>query len=39
MDNLNDAIEVLLLNDGESVEQFYEEVQREIEKYKNKEKN
>ena len=37
MDNLNDAIEVLLLNDGESVEQFYEEVQ--IEKYKNKEKN
>lgn len=39
MDNLNDAIEVLLLNDGESVEQFYEEVQREMEKYKNKEKN
>ena len=39
MNNLNDAIEVLLLDEGENIEGFYEIVQKELEKYKDKEKN
>lgn len=39
MDNLNDAIEVLLLEEGESIEGFYETLQNELEKYKVKEKD
>ena len=39
MNNLNDAIEVLLLDEGENIEGFYEIVQKELEKYKDKEKD
>ena len=39
MGNLNDAIEVLLLDEGESIEEFYKNLQNELEKYKTKEKN
>lgn len=39
MDNLNDAIEVLLLDEGEDVEEFYKTLQKELEKYKGKEKD
>lgn len=39
MNNLNDAIEVLLLDEGESIEEFYKNLQNELEKYKTKEKN
>ena len=39
MNNLNDAIEVLLLDEGESVEEFYKNLQNELEKYKTKEKD
>lgn len=39
MNNLNDAIEVLLLDEGESVEEFYKNLQNELEKYKSKEKD
>lgn len=36
MNNLNDAIEVLLLDEGETVEDFYKILQEELEKYKDK---
>lgn len=39
MNNLNDAIEVLLLDEGENVEEFYKTLQKELEKYKVKEKD
>lgn len=37
MSNLNDAIEILLLNDDDNIERFYSNLQQEIEKYKDKE--
>ena len=36
METLNDAIEVLLLSEGETIDKFYEEVNNEINKYKSK---
>lgn len=36
MSTLNDAIEVLMLNEDESIEEFYEQVYAEINKYKSK---
>lgn len=36
MSTLNDAIEVLMLNENESIEEFYEQVYAEINKYKSK---
>lgn len=36
MSILNDAIEVLMLNEDESIEEFYEQVYAEINKYKSK---
>lgn len=39
MNNLNDAIEVLLLDEGEDIEEFYKTLQKELEKYKGKEKD
>ena len=39
MSSLNDAIEVLLLDEGESIKEFYDILQKELEKYKNKEKD
>ena len=39
INNLNDAIEVLLLDEGESVEEFYKSLKNELEKYKSKEKD
>lgn len=39
MNNLNDAIEVLLLDEGEDIEEFYKTIQKELEKYKGKEKD
>lgn len=36
METLNDAIEVLMLNDGESIEDFYNQIYEEIKKYKSK---
>lgn len=38
MNNLDDAIERLLLEEDETIEEFYENLQKEIEKYKDKEK-
>jgi lon-related putative ATP-dependent protease len=38
MEDLNDAIETLLLNKGETVEEFFEIIQKEITKYKNAKK-
>lgn len=34
METLNDAIEVLILNEGEKIEEFYEKIYSEISKYK-----
>ena len=34
MNNLSDAIEVLILNEGETIEEFYECIKKEINKYK-----
>lgn len=39
MNNLNDAIEVLLLDEGEDIEEFYKTLQKELEKYRGKEKD
>ncbi|WP_133014448.1 AAA family ATPase [Clostridium cuniculi] len=39
MNNLNDAIEVLLLDEGEDIKEFYKTLQKELEKYKGKEKD
>ena len=36
MENLNDAIETLILNDNETIEEFYESLNKELDKYKNK---
>ena len=36
MDTLDDAIETLILNEGESINDFYENLKIEIEKYKSK---
>ena len=36
METLNDAIEVLMLSDGESIEDFYKQIYNEINKYKSK---
>lgn len=36
MENLNDAIEVLILKEGETVEDFYNEISKELDKYKGK---
>ena len=38
MENLNDAIETLLLSDSEGIDDFYVNLQTEIDKYKDKEK-
>ena len=38
MNNLNDAIEVLLLDEDENIEDFYKTLQDELEKYKDKDK-
>ncbi|MBD7916449.1 AAA family ATPase [Clostridium sp. Sa3CUN1] len=38
MDTLDDAIETLILNDNETVDDFYESLKEEIEKYKSKNK-
>ena len=34
MDNLDDAIETLILEEGESLEDFYTSLQSELKKYK-----
>ena len=39
MNNLNDAIEALLLEEDETIEEFYEKLQEEVDKYKDKDKN
>ncbi|WP_195987099.1 AAA family ATPase [Clostridium sp. D53t1_180928_C8] len=39
MNNLNDAIEVLLLNEEDNIDNFYENLQIELEKYKEKNKD
>ena len=36
MENLNDAIEVLILKEGETVEDFYNGISKELDKYKGK---
>lgn len=36
MDNLNDAIEMLLLDENDTIDEFFEKVQEELEKYKDK---
>lgn len=36
MNNLNDAIEVLLLDENETLDEFFKKVQEEIDKYKDK---
>ena len=36
MENLNDAIEVLILKEGEAVEDFYNGISKELDKYKGK---
>lgn len=36
MESLNDAIEVLLLKENETIEEFFNEISKEIEKYKDK---
>ena len=38
MNSLNDAIEVLLLEEEENIDGFYENLQNELEKYKEKSK-
>lgn len=39
MENLNDAIEVMILEDGETIEDFFNSINEEIEKYKEKDKD
>ena len=39
MNNLNDAIEVLLLEEEDNIDNFYENLQIELEKYKEKNKD
>ena len=39
MNNLNDAIEVLLLDKEDNIDNFYENLQIELEKYKGKSKD
>ena len=39
MNSLNDAIEALLLEEDETIEEFYEKLQEEVDKYKDKDKN
>ena len=39
MNNLNDAIEVLLLDKEDNIDNFYENLQIELEKYKEKSKD
>lgn len=36
MDNLNDAIEIMILDENDTIESFYEDISKEIEKYKAK---
>jgi hypothetical protein len=36
MDTLDDAIETLILNQDESVDHFYNDINKEIDKYKTK---
>ena len=36
MENLDDAIETLILNDNETIEDFYKSVNEELNKYKDK---
>lgn len=36
MDNLNDAIEMLLLDENDTIDEFFEKIQEELEKYKDK---
>ena len=38
MENLDDAIEVLILNKGESVKGFFKEIEDELSKYKSNKK-
>ena len=33
MENLNDAIEVLMLDEGQTLEMFYEDIKKELKKY------
>ena len=39
MDSLNDAIEVLLLDEKDNIDGFYEDLKKELEKYKDKDKD
>lgn len=39
MENLNDAIEVMILEDGETIEEFFNIINEEIKKYKDKGKD
>ena len=39
MNSLNDAIEALLLEEDETIEEFYEKLQEEVDNYKDKDKN
>ena len=34
--NLNDAIEVLMLDEGQTLEMFYEDIKKELKKYSTK---
>ena len=36
MNNLNDAIEVLMLDEGQTLEMFYEDIKKELKKYSTK---
>ncbi|MEN8078195.1 AAA family ATPase [Clostridioides difficile] len=36
MDNLNDAIEMLLLDENDTIDEFFEKIQEELDKYKDK---
>ena len=36
MENLNDAIEVLMLDEGQTLEMFYEDIKKELKKYSTK---
>ncbi|MEG2291158.1 MAG: AAA family ATPase [Clostridium sp.] len=39
METLNDAIEVMILDEGETLEGFFNEINKELEKYKDKKKD
>lgn len=39
MENINDAIEIMILDDDETIEDFFKTINEELEKYKDKEKS